>query len=120
MSFEIYVPRPRAGGIKPGQASINACGRLTLTAVDLRRLGITDACVVLHDLGTRRIAIRKPKPGEPTCGVKMNKTKTSGLVNVDGVLRIFGTDSKKARGRFELTSKDDLVYIALPGVEKAR
>lgn len=113
MGFEIFTPF-RVQGIGPGTASIDCNGKLRFHGSDLRRLGIDKEATLLTDPAAKRIALRKPRAGEPTVAVRWAKTGTGGGVGLTGVLKVLKIDPKKAKGRYDVASKDDLLIVQLP------
>lgn len=114
MGFEVFVCR-RTDAVVPGQCSINAAGMIVLSAVDLRRAGVKDRCVVLIDAATRRLAVRQPKDdgglAEPSLRLRMNKTGTTATIQVSGALREINCPPPKCKGRYEAMFKDDLIIV---------
>jgi len=66
---------------------------------------------VLYDKGTRRIAIRAARAGEPSLKVRTNKSKTSGAIGVRTPCSTLGVDLTKSKGALKLIEKDDLLIV---------
>ena len=113
MGFELFVPKMRAVGIGPGQASLDASGNMRLHRSDLGRAGIGKAAALLTDRSNGRVAVRPPKESEPSLSVRPNKSNTAAVLNVGRALDRMGLDPKKVKGRFEVTQKENLLVIQL-------
>lgn len=55
---------PKPNRIPPRHLSLDRYGLARLHTADLQSIGIDDRATILIDVGTRRIALRRPRDGE--------------------------------------------------------
>ncbi len=123
MGFKVYVPKTITfNPLEEGYVALCAAGNARFHREDLALVGIEGAATVLTDELTLRIALRKPRPNEtgktmlvtsPKEGTAAERTRAH--VRLAGALRELRLDPKAAKGRYELTTKDDLLIINLAG-----
>lgn len=111
-----------------GFCSIDRGGTVRFHKEDLALVGIEDVAVLLTDELTLRIAIRRPKPNEgrqayriaPAMwgGKKGGKDLGRRQLLLKRALREIRIDPEAAAGRYELTTKDDMLIISLAGIEE--
>src|SRR5687767_5012059 len=80
VGFEIVVPCSRPSAIENGEVALSVSKTIRITAGDLiNRVKVTpgshEVCLLI-DTGTRRIAVRKARPGEPSIKPRLNKART--------------------------------------------
>jgi hypothetical protein len=115
MGFELVYPLMGPMPILPETASIT-CKTLRLNASDVSRLpggeGHCPALAILVDASTRRIAIRRPRGGEPSTKTYA-KNLSSVRLNIACALAKLGKDVSEFRGKYPAVHKDDLLVIDL-------
>lgn len=116
MAFELVSPATRRLTLQRGQCALAKSGYLTLLATQALEISADGWTVVLADAATARLALRKPRPGEPTyrCAPK-GSANNSVLrqVMVRAALATLGIPLAQAVGRYDLASHDDLLIVQL-------
>lgn len=117
MAFELVKPgklRPMSG-LGEGEVSVQRVGTVTMRPSDLAEVGITDRVAVLADQENLRIAFRRPADGEESFAVRMpkNKKPERSQFCIMPALRTIGVDPAGVAGRYELTTKDNLLILTL-------
>ena len=123
MSFKVYQPnRIETNPLEEGQAAIDKGGTARFRREDLASVGITDRVVLLTDEGTLRVAIRKPRSGETANAMKVTVNKTGSKtaltrahVRLAGAIRDLRLELSATKGRYPMTTKDDLLILNLAG-----
>jgi hypothetical protein len=128
VSFSVVpcVAWKAAAPLAIGQASISGDGRLSFRVEDLRRAGIEGLATLLADTATLRLAVRKPRQDEAGQAysvqtVKRNKG-SAGLrrcVQASRALKLMALTPAVCRGRYPLSTKDDLLIVSLAGISQA-
>lgn len=121
MAFKVYQPkRIEIDPLQSGQVSIDKGGNARFLREDLDLVGIGDSVVVLTDELTLRVALRKPRPSDAgrTMTVSSPKgphgtDKTRAYIRLSGALRELRLEPEAVKGRYELTTKDDLLIVNL-------
>lgn len=121
MAFKLYEKKQLAfNPLEQGQVSIDRDGTARFLTEDLELVGIENSAIVLTDELTLRIAVRKPRPGEAgkamsVAFVRKGKTvdKSRAQIRLTGALHALRLDTDAVRGRYDLTTKDDLVILNL-------
>lgn len=114
MGFEpVSIVRLRTS-LGPNECSLTGAGMLTMPRALLRRAAIAKRFVLLADAGTRRIALRAPRDGEPHSELS-DRGGAVAYVSVRSALRALGIEGAEgrgaARGRYEVAAKDDLLIV---------
>jgi len=106
--------------LEQGQVSISKTGQARFCREDLDLVGITDSLVILLDQELLRLAFRKPRSGEEqnayrVTGAHSGKrvAKTRATVQIGRALREIRLEPEAVAGRYELTTKDDLLILNL-------
>lgn len=122
MTFVEYMPREFVTnrGLADGEVSLDKNGTATFRAEDLALVGIDGVAVVLVDELTMRVAVRAARPSDGKRAllvkpVKRHNGKLTGSrrIYLGGALRSIRIDPGAVRGRYELTTKDNLIIINL-------
>ena len=126
MGFEV-VPRGEwlpGSRLPDGECSIGASGHLTFRKEDLALVQIVDAAVVVVDVMTLRLAIRKPRDHEARTAMMVgvvadHKKCDSGrrIISATRAIKRLSLTARAVRGRYPLTTKDDLLIINLADAE---
>ena len=113
MGFEIFSPMHKSE-ISKGQCTLAKPGTLRVCRADLREIGVTGGgIVVIFDSSTRRLAVRKPRDGEPTATIKSAKLADTASITVCGALGRLGCDIEKVKGNYSVARKDDMLIVQL-------
>lgn len=108
--------------LSPGWVSIQASGTLSVVLSDMEKIGITQGAIVMMCKETRRIALRAPDDGEHAEAYKLSAQASKGKkkpnrprrsLNIRRVLVEMGLDLKSAKGRRELSHKDNMAYFSV-------
>ena len=121
MAFKIYEPKQiEFNPLEEGIVAIDRTGTARFVTDDLTIVGIETSAIVLTDELTLRVAIRKPRPGEKgkamtVAYARQGKLvdKTRAHVRLTGALHALRLDTEATKGRYPLTTKDDLLIINL-------
>lgn len=124
MSFKVLEKRAFfSDPIPEGFVSIDKGGTARFHTEDLELVGIDGAAIVLVDETTLRIALRKPREGEEArayrvapvrCGSKVDPARRQLMLR--SALNEIRVDPKRAAGRYELRTKDDLLIVGLADI----
>ena len=106
--------------------SIDRTGTARFCRQDLELVGLEDEAVILTDELGMRIALRKPRAGEKQHAYRLAVQKYGKRANPDRraisfrrALAELHLDPKDTAGRFELTTKDDLLIVTLCDMSEA-
>jgi len=122
MSFEVYQPKHSSFGnsLRDGECSIHRNGTVLVQREELDLVGIGDKVTVLVDGATMRIAFRKPRPDEEDSAIRLkhmkNKHGAPGSrchINIAGAICAMQLEPEAVAGRYEPTTKEDLLIINL-------
>ncbi|MBU0641346.1 MAG: hypothetical protein KKB50_21005 [Planctomycetes bacterium] len=116
MSFMIIAPKYVVPRLQTSEASIHKSGNVYLAAPMLEGLGIATEAVVLVDLATRRIAIRRPRDNESAFVVSrptMTRCSKRRMIRIEAALTELGTTAADAAGRYSVERHDDLLILNL-------
>ncbi len=126
MGFEIVERGEWLPGspMKEGECSISSSGHLCFRQADLALIEITGAAVVLADTATLRLAVRRPRDQEArnamvVSTVTNHQKRDTGRRTIAGARAIkrLSLEPRACRGRYPLTTKDDLPIINLADAE---
>jgi len=129
MSFQ-FVPRGTwqpGEKLEPGQVAINVDGRLVLRVEDLALVKIDKSVALLADPSTLRLAIRRPRDELEAAGAMRVTpiTRKSGAgtgragINAARGIKALALTPRTCKGRYTLTTKDDLLIVSLAGISAA-
>ena len=113
--------------LEPGQVAINVDGRLVLRVEDLALVKIDKSVALLADPSTLRLAIRKPRDEIEAAGAMRVTpiTRKSGAgtgragVSAARGIKALALTPAACKGRYTLTTKDDLLIVSLAGISAA-
>jgi len=126
VSFEV-IPRglwQATDPLKTGQCAIDRDGRIMFRSEDLELVKIGGFALVLADTSTLRLAVRPPHAGEAARAMQVTvMKKKSGAdtkrraINVKRAIKALCLDPAAVKGRYNLTTKNDLLIVNLAGIE---
>jgi len=127
MAFVVHE-RPAfhwADPIPEGQASIDKTGTLTIRTEDLALVHIEDAAIVLTDELTMRIALRAARGNERAKAYTVFKVFRAAKkldpkwrrIGLGGVIKAMNLEPAAVAGRYELTTKENLLIVNLTGAD---
>ena len=107
--------------LESGQVSISRTGVALFHRDDTALVDIGDEVALLRDVGSLRIALRRPRlPEDADSVARVTTPKRAGrpvreraTVNLAPAIRELGLTLKAAAGRWELATKDDLLIVQL-------
>lgn len=126
MAFQVIEKKAFTSceSIPDGFCSVDRGGTGRFHTEDLALVEIDKVAIVLVDEMTLRIGLRKPRPGEEAkaylcrpvyAGRRPDEKRRQ--VSLRSALSELRIDPEAAAGRYELTTKDDLLIINLAGIE---
>lgn len=121
MSFRIVEPGRfvKTDPLPEGVGALDANGVALFRAGDLGLVGVKERAVVLCDEAGLRVAVRRCRKGEESKSVlvhfvKRGETDTNRRrINLARAIKELCLVPGAVRGRYELTTKDNLIIIAL-------